>query len=378
MAAWTAATPDSLALITRLNAALSDFVGEFKQRNGKWVDGPGEFVSAEIERALAAAETAAIALAHTDESLRSALRDYFLVKGSIDRYHAGQARYDQVALLGDADSVEQVFAAADKVLATAAGEDFNASPLFGVVLLARDELLRDRAIAYLRGAFDVIRKHKKHGIYCDSAYANVARCIAALGDRDLLPELHDAFVFAANEEQNYEMNIAASHIAVYLTALGYTGSLDALRAFITYLEDSYEGEAFTLRARYALWMLDNDGAGATAYLADPARTKSLGLAATACADLHHTDALPVLERRLAELKSAVAKEEFVEAIARLREQSAPPPMEDRMIWMHGTTTVVEQALGADSGSVFKQRASIATDSPIGRVLEVDDSARPDV
>ncbi len=80
---------------------------------------------------------------------------------------------------------------------------------------------------------------------------------------------------------------------------------------------------------------------------------------------------------LGTLTNAITREVFVEAIARLKEQRCAPKVKDRMIWMHGLLSRNELMQGASSDNTFAIRASIAASQPIGRVLEIDDSAKPD-
>jgi hypothetical protein len=380
MKALASEIADPMALIAELNRLLSDVVTEFKERKGgTWVDGQGEMIQSVVQQALTEAEGKAIerAVGGPDEPLRKQLRDYFLLEG-VERYDQGKERYDGLARLGDAESVETVFRAAHDALATEVDDDFNPYALHGLVILARPGPQRERALDFFRGAFEETKKAADDDLVNDRAFSTIGRCLMALGEPGFAPLLYEAIAFAADPEQDYEMNLAASRMAVCLSAMEYDGPLEALESFCAYLDDTYAGETFTLRAHYALWRMQGDGAGAAAYLADPENTKSLGMAATACADLNHKEALPSLKERLGELTNPVTREVFAEAIARLEEQKAEPAVENRMIWMHGYVSRVEMALGAETDNVFQLRASIQTGEPVGRVFEVDDSMPEDV
>lgn len=177
-------------------------------------------------------------------------------------------------------------------------EDFNPCPFYGVAHLAQQDQHSQRARAFLRGAFDVAIEAGAEDLVSDRTFRALSRAIGALGDQSFSDVLYSALEFAADSKQDFELNVAASEIAVQLVALEYPGPLNALEEFCGYLCQTYAGEEFALRAHYALWLLKEDAKGAQAYLENSTQVRSLGLAATACADLDHKAALPCLEKRL--------------------------------------------------------------------------------
>lgn len=371
-------TTAPLELLAYLNKHLEEIVHDYKSRNGNaWNDGEFELVQGVVRRSLLRAESAAIDAVHTtgDSELREALRDYFLLEG-IERHAQGYIRFDQIARLGDADSATRVFEAARAMLPEYE-EEFNPYAIYGLAQLATHQEVGGKAMEFLRGAFEATIEAGADDLVSDKTFIALAHTIGALGDASFGPVLYDALAFAASEERDFELNVAASVLALRLSVLDYQGPLDALEELCTYLCRAYAGERFTLEALYALWLLRDDNAAALAYLEAPENTRSLGLAATACADLDCKAALPALERRLGELTNASTKEAFTEAIQRLRQQTSPPAARSRMIWMHGLLSPEELLQGADAVNVFAVRASITTSAPLGRQLEFDDSAPMD-
>jgi hypothetical protein len=133
-----------------------------------------------------------------------------------------------------------------------------------------------------------------------------------------------------------------------------------------------------MQLRYALWMLSKDTASARAYIEDQEKTKNLGYAVAALADLDDKASRDAIATRAPWLRNAVAREVFAEGLQRLDTQTWPPPAPSRMIWMFGRKSSTERALGEDSDNVFVQRAMARKADPeLGIVYEADNSAEDD-
>jgi hypothetical protein len=207
-------------------------------------------------------------------------------------------------------------------------------------------------------------------------FVQLGHSLIELGDPSAAGVLYRAFIFAGDDERNYEMNVAASHLAQSITAFAYDGPLDSIRQYIDNYSENYTDDEFVLRARYALWYLTGDRNGPLAYLQDGEHKRNLSFVVSALVDLNVKEALPVIEERLKTLENPVTIECFKEAIDRLQSQATAPAEADRMIWMLGRKTRTELALGEDTDNVFVLRAQKGGDTYYAGV-EADDSSPED-
>lgn len=288
-------------------------------------------------------------------------------------------RPDLVARIGSdaafASALEQALAHVGKpYYSTDAGWIHALAPL------ATTEERRARVVAELGGAIRRMVDARLAGgeLVNSVAFVACARALGLLQPVEATPQLEAALRFCVERRCHYEALQAGGPLAIALAAAGARDGVPAVRGYLDRWESVYPGEPFVMEARYALWLLDGDGAGARAFLEDDAHTKGHGFAVAALADLHDAGAVPVVEARLARITNPVTREVFAEGLARLRAQTAPPAPADRMIRLFGVRTRTEQALGADSDDVFVQRARAKLgDVELGRVTEVDDAADAD-
>jgi len=249
---------------------------------------------------------------------------------------------------------------------------------FTLGALAHRAQFSEDARGFVLGAFDYLaaksRNAPERKLVNSVAFGALAYVAAALPHPQTGPALHRAFRIAADDDAHYELNVTSGPLAIALANVGYAEAMPDIQAFLDNFEWRYQGAAFVLQARYALWLLGNDGAGALDYLRDPTHDKSLGLVAAALADLDHKPGRDALAERARTLTNPVAQEAFTEAIARLDSQRGPPFRDGRMIWMFGRRSPTEQALGEESDNVFVKRAMARTQNPeLGVVYEADDS-----
>ncbi|HTR54979.1 MAG TPA: hypothetical protein VMJ10_30045 [Kofleriaceae bacterium] len=256
---------------------------------------------------------------------------------------------------------------------------------FALGELAREPRFAAEARAFLRGGFAHYaaqsRDATERTLVNSVAFGALAHALAHPGDPEAGPTLRDAFRIAAGQgdiDAHYELNVTCGALAIALSAVGFERALPELDAFLAEYGDNYGGDGFVMQVLYARWLLVGDAAAALAYVTDPAHKKGLAYAAAALADLHHVAAYEALAARAKTLDHPVAQEAFAEALARLARQTAPPRVDDRMIWLFGRKSPTEQALGEDSDNIFVQRAIARTnDSELGVVTEADESAPDD-
>jgi hypothetical protein len=313
--------------------------------------------------------------ARTKPEMIKPLRDFFL--RPFDKL---RGRYDLVAALHDPESVQRVFNRVDEQFKIGPGDDrLDKSCFFGLIEIAKVSGYRNQVLDLVRTSFNrAIHEKKESRLVNDTIYNILGQLCVILNDLEASTFLYDAFVFAADERRNYEMNTVASRLAIYLTALNYNGSLESIKKYIDSFNDSYGDEEFVVRARYAYWWLKKDSTEGLAFLSNAEKKKSLGLVAALLADLDEKRAIPILESRLKSLTNPVTKEIFKEAIYRLTSQKGIPLKMDRMIWMFGFVTETERALGNETDNIFIQRANAATHEDHGRVQEVDESTKDDL
>lgn len=210
------------------------------------------------------------------------------------------------------------------------------------------------------------------------AFGACARALVLLKPTEAVPALEEAMRFCLHQKCHYEARQESGGVALALAAAGAKSAVPAVRAFLERWQSVYPGERFIMEPLYALWLLDGDAAGARAYLDDDSNTKGHSFAVAALADLNAQDAIPAIEAKRASIKNPVTLEAFDEGLSRLRTQTAPPALADRMISLFGLTSRTEQALGADTDDVFLMRARAKTrDGALGQVTEVDDAAEED-
>ncbi len=297
---------------------------------------------------------------------------------------------------GDDDSYQLVREMAQRQLEV---EYYDTKPawFFALGALAHRAQFAEDARAFILGAFEYLASRSRDAterkLVNAVAFGALAYVAAALPHPSTGPALLHAFRIAAGTADvnaHYELNVTCGPLAIALASVGHAEALPDIDKFLEDF-DQYEGDAFIVQARYARWLLANDGAAAVAYLRDPEHGKSLGLVAAAIADLDYKPGRDALEERAFTLSNPVAQEAFAEALARLDKQFAPPFRDGRMIWMFGRRSPTEQALGEESDNVFVQRAMARTgDEELGMVYaseppgeqvplgdEADDSAVAD-
>ncbi|MEQ9364737.1 MAG: hypothetical protein RIF32_10855, partial [Leptospirales bacterium] len=322
----------------------------------------------EIRAAIAAVEAAALELARSDSAFRDLLRAY---------WNDETENYARIAKLADGASFELILKGATAALGIEVddgdgGSLFQALTDFALQPATRAEYY-PRVVEFFRDAFESTVKNAadEDNLVNDTNFQKMALCYARLNPPDAAEILARQFAVAADEEQHYEMNLVAGDIALMLSRYPRTDPA-ALELFLANF-DQYEGDAFLMKAQYALWLLRGDEAGALAYVRDPANLKGLEYAAVALADLNIETGIAPLRRRLPELKNAITAEVFREAIARLETQSARPSENDRLIHFFGTVTASERALGAESDNVFLKRAESRKAGTTAPATEVDDA-----
>jgi hypothetical protein len=234
----------------------------------------------------------------------------------------------------------------------------DAEAIYAFARLAKDAASR----ALVLGAFDRLVAHakKKKGLINSVAYHALAYAALDLPRHpEIAPALRAAFRIAAgltDLDVHYNMNQACGAFAVALATLEHRDALDDFAKFHDKL-GHYGSEPFHAQVLYAQWMLEEDAEGAKAYVAGSENLKVLGYAAAALADMDDKPGRGTLMARMGGKLHAESREAMMEASMRLRTQSGPPEVADRMIWMFGRVSPVEIALGHESTSVFRQRAA---------------------
>jgi hypothetical protein len=326
-----------------------------------------------IEEALEEIYRKAIDSSKTDSALIEPLRTFFLRP-----FNKWRARYDLIAALGDAKSAQLVFERVNEQLKKDVGDDIDRAAIMSLVDLAAIPAHREQVLKIVRTGFDACIKSAGRKLVNDTIFNVLGQLCVALNDKQAAGELYKALVFAAHEDQHYEMNTAASRLSVYLTALDYKGPVDAIKNYVDHFTESYEDDEFVVRARYAYWWFEKKSDEALDFLSDPEKKKSLGMAAALLADLNEKKALPILQKRFKELTNKITIEVFKEAIVRLEAQQNVPENKDRMIWMFGFITESEIALGDETDNIFIKRANQSSEVDLGIVHEVDDSTKEDL
>jgi hypothetical protein len=229
--------------------------------------------------------------------------------------------------------------------------------IYAFARLAKDDASRELVL----GGFDrLVTNAKKHEELINAvAYHALAYAALELPRHpDIAPVLQQGFRICAeltDLDVHYNMNQACGAFAIALATLEHRDALDDFAKFHDKL-GHYGSEPFHAQVLYAQWMLDEDVEGAKQYVAESEHLKVLGYAAAALADLDHKPGRGTLMARMSGRLHAESREAMMEASARLRMQSGPPEVADRMIWMFGRVSPVEIALGNESENVFRQRA----------------------
>lgn len=311
--------------------------------------------------------------ARSKPELIKPLRDFFLCP-----YTDSRARYDLIAALHDQESIELVFKTVDDQFKLDIDDDIDKLSFYGLVEIAEVAGLKERVLKLVRNGFKRAIKIKEDDMVNDTIFNLLGQLCVMLNDKEASPALYKAFKFAADENQDYEMNTVASRLAIYLTALNYSGSVKGIKDYIDYFMDSYEDEEFVIRACYAYWWFKKETNEALAFLNNSEKKKSLGLVAALLADLDEKRAIPILESRLKDLSNPVTKEVFKDAIGRLKSQKEIPTNQERMIWLFGFISQTQIALGDETDNIFIQRANFVTQQNHGMVYEVDDATKSDM
>lgn len=237
----------------------------------------------------------------------------------------------------------------------------DAEAIYAFARLAHDPAQGDAVRELVLGGFDRLIAGAKKSKELINSVAYHALAFAALEmppHPDIGPALHRGFRVTAeltDVEVHYNMNQACGAFAIALATLDYRDVIDDIAKFRERF-DHYDGTPFHTQVLYAQWMFEGDGAGARAYVADSEQLKCLGWAAAALADLDHKPGRGTIMARMGGRLHAESREALLEASARLRTQSGPPAVADRMIWMFGRVSPVEIALGYETDNVFRDRA----------------------
>ncbi|MBP9205295.1 MAG: hypothetical protein KBG28_15095 [Kofleriaceae bacterium] len=252
----------------------------------------------------------------------------------------------------------------------------NSGWLSAVAALATTPARRSQALAFLGPALRGLVEARLAGgeLINSVALGGLARALAVLAAPETADVLAQTLDFCIGKKCHYEAKQQAGTVAIALAATGRADGDAAMQAFLERWADTYAGHRFVMEVRYAAWLRAGDGAGARAFLADPANTRGLAFVAAAVADLDDKASAAVLQARRPTLRNPVAEEAFDEALTRLRDQAGPPPQEARMIWMFGVRSPTEVALGHESDDQLLARARARLGRPgLGRVYETDDT-----
>jgi hypothetical protein len=229
--------------------------------------------------------------------------------------------------------------------------------IYAFARLATDDAGRELVL----GAFDRLIATAKKSKTLINSVAYHALAYAALDlprHPDIAPVLQQGFRVCAeltDLDVHYNMNQACGAFAIALATLDHRDALDDFAKFHDKL-GHYGSEPFHAQVLYAQWMLDEDVEGAKQYVAESEHLEVLGYGAAALADLDHKPGRGTRMARMGGRLHAESREAMMEASARLRMQSGPPEVAERMIWMFGRVSPVEIALGNESENVFRQRA----------------------
>lgn len=347
----------------------NDFRAKIKSFKWQMFEPTSRMINLAMEDAYRKAALAA----RSKPELITSLRDFFLFP-----YKNSRARYDLIAALHDQESIELVFKTVDDQFKLDIDDDIDKLSFYGLVEIAEVAGLKERVLKLVRNGFKRAIKIKEDDMVNDTIFNLLGQLCVMLNDKEASPALYKAFKFAADENQDYAMNTVASRLAIYLTALDYSGSVKDIKDYIDYFMHSYEDEEFVIRACYAYWWFKKETNEALTFLNNPEKKKSLGLVAALLADLDEKRAIPILESRLKDLSNPVTKEVFKEAITRLKSQNQIPTNQERMIWLFGFISQTQIALGDETDNIFIQRANFVTQQNHGMVYEVDDATKSDM
>ena len=289
--------------------------------------------------------------------------------------------------LGDRDCLDIVLKDAQDYLK---GDDYltehgyryeDGQVLFDLIQAYSNPDFRESVIAFINQSFSFSKTYAKENKEYDylsgdpdsSILLVICQAISLLnkGDREQFTRLvFDIYKFSSFDERSYATNQASGYIALLLT--DYEGvDIEVVNNSIEVTGEHYQTNAFVHQTLYCRWILTKDIDGALSYLKLEENRKGFIYAITALVDLNYKEALPMFESMMKEEKHPVFIEVLKEAIARLNLQNAIPETKNRMIWMSGSLTPTQRALGAQPDNVFVTRAQEKMDID-DNVYETDD------
>ncbi|MCF6359864.1 MAG: hypothetical protein L3J29_03785 [Cyclobacteriaceae bacterium] len=187
----------------------------------------------------------------------------------------------------------------------------------------------------------------------------LAQAIGSLqaGDREQFSSLiFRIYEFCSIDDRSYDLHQASGFIALELTAYKSLFDLQVLNRAVKVTGKHYKENTFVHQTLYSKWYLEKNIKEPLLYLQSEENKEWPSFAVFALTDLNCKEAIPVLKSMKSKEKNPVFIEIFKEAIARLNIQKETPENEDRIIWLNGSLTPTQRALGAESNNVFVARA----------------------
>lgn len=287
-----------------------------------------------------------------------------------------------LARLRDDESFKILLAESEKILETETDEYVNNLPLICLLKLYEVEMYRKQIKDFLLGSYDHAReyalKNRKYDYLGDNLNSDIflviSQGILSLGkeDREEFADTYfKAYQFACAKERDYSMHQVSGYMAIYLTAFSKLIDGGILDKCLSTTGKNYQENKFVFQTRYAKWYLEKNSSAAVDFLKENKCYDQLGYIAALISDLNYKIGLPILEEKLKEITVPVTVEIFLEAIDRLKSQQNAPDPEKRMIWLFGTVSATQRALGAGSDDIFLERAKKKTKID-DHVYETDD------
>jgi len=287
--------------------------------------------------------------------------------------HRVHRRYDILLKLEDQKYFEVVIKNAFDFLR---GEDYlfnhgfqfeSGQVLFDLVSAYYIPQYKSLVVTFLTDAFDFALKYAKDNKKYDYLSGHpdsttLLVLVQAIGslqteDRKQFSSLiFRIYKFCSEKKKSYDLNQASGFIALELTKYNKHFDLQVLDNAIEVTGKYYAKNIFVHQTLYAKWYLAKNCKEALQYLQSEENQKWPTFATFALADLNCKEALPILKSIKSDEKNTVFIEIFKEAIARLNTQKETPKNENRIIWLNGSLTPTQRAMGAESDNVFVIRA----------------------
>lgn len=156
--------------------------------------------------------------------------------------------------------------------------------------------------------------------------------------------------------RHYELNCLAGTISLQLANFNRPEALEVVNCFVETFIENYSGESFVMKGLYTKWIMTQDGNSALEFIQNQENAKGLAYAITAVADLDFKAGLEPICDLTNTIDNELTQEVCKEAIERLRKQTHPGAISDRMIHLFGSITPTEIALGAETDNQFILRA----------------------